>query len=159
MIREHEWLGLCLYTEADREEEWPFIAAVIYRRMQSRRYPSTARGVVLQRAQFSYFNPWTAKGEPPENADMEVWRGVEKARRAKGDPLLLIRACVFAARASVAPDIHLPLEVITPDVLHYYSPVSMRPKGSRPKWAASARRLFTPDGIDPERFVFAAGVP
>lgn len=149
-----EWLGLCLSTESDRESEWPAVAAVILNRVRSSRYPSTVRDVVLQPMQFSYFNPYTKAKLAPR----AIWAAVA---RDKGAYLLTVRACVWA---TLGLDLEIPTDPewtagVSPDTMHYYSPVSMRPRGSAPKWASAAVRLYTPEGIDPDRFVFAEGVP
>ncbi|HKV10722.1 MAG TPA: cell wall hydrolase [Thermoanaerobaculia bacterium] len=154
MRAEAEWLALCLASESNEPREWPLIAWVIRNRVESARYPETYRGVVLQPKQFSYFNALTAG---PENRSLElIWTEAMKGyagdiyRRHSEE----LTAC---ARAVIqAPNWRRPFG---PDVMHYYSPISMKPRGSAPAWAPKAKRLFTPSGIDPQRFVFAAGVP
>lgn len=171
VIHEHEWLGLCLITESSREDEWPYVAAVIYNRVRSTRYPDTYRDVILQPWQFSYFNPWTVpdkvwsrrKTGETMISDYAIWRQVAEGKR---NPLLLVRACVWSDAFIYDLDGGRPFAGtdaaeydITPDTLHYYSPRSMVPAGTRPRWARQAKRLYTPEGVDPERFVFAEGVP
>lgn len=156
---EHHWLALCLCTESNRRREWPLIAQVIYNRVASPRYPDTAEGVILQRMQFSAFNPFTTKARvqwKPAYRFKMVFEG------SAIDPLLFVYATDMAAQIvglHDAEDTKTRISYdITPQTLHYWSPISM-PKGKRPAWAPSASRLYTPPGIDPDRFVFAEGVP
>ena len=44
-------------------------------------------------------------------------------------------------------------------VFNYWSPDSMVPKGSLPRWNWSRLRCFTVPGVDPLRFVFAEHAP
>lgn len=140
-----DWLALCLVTESNRPEEWPAIAQVIENRLKTGRWGKTLRDVVLAPMQFSAFNrympPDPRRGTP----------GMFRTMARSEDALLLMHA----ARG----DWSGPWAGITKETLHYYSPVSMKPPGSKPAWAAQAKRVYTPPGIDPERFVFAEGVP
>lgn len=148
MIPDHHWLGLCLLTESNRPEEWPYVAWVIRNRVESPRYPDTYEGVILQPMQFSRFNKLTAARIPP----LTLLRSVGATFLT--DQLLLA--------ADVARDVIASADTYRLGVshaLHYYSPISMKPAGSAPAWAKKAKRLFTPTGIDPQRFVFAEGVP
>lgn len=150
-IAPHHWLGLCLVTESNRPSEWPYIAWVVRNRLDSHRFRHTYEAVILQPSQFSAFNKWTAS---PSSVDpllvfRHMVRGytwVEQIFHA-GDIALQV---INADRKTSAP---FPITVC-----HYWSPVSMRPLGRKPTWADSAKRLFTPDGIDPNRFIFADGV-
>lgn len=157
----HHWLGLCLVTESNVRKEWPLIAQVIYNRVASKRYPDTLEDVILQRSQFSAFNPWT--GLPRSRGF--VWDGVGRAVcRAAGGSLLLAYAIDSAAlmenlMTDQEAEVRRVSFDISPDTYHYWSPVSMATKGKRPAWAPSASRLYTPEGIDPQRFVFAENVP
>jgi hypothetical protein len=144
------WIGLCLVTESNYPFEWPAVAAVIRNRIDSRRFPSTAGEVVLQPKQFSAFNPFTP-AEPTFATWERVIYSMSDARRAQVKDAIPCAAWVLSL-----PVWRLPF---APTVCHYYSPVSMIPKWSEPKWAKQAKRLFTPSGIDPKRFVFADGVP
>lgn len=152
-MTETEWLALCLASESNLDHEWPCIGWVIRNRVKAERYPDTYRGVVLQPKQFSYFNALTTG---PENRSLDlIWIEAMKGyagRIYRERPA--VHAC--AERVLRAQPFEAPFG---PDVQHYYSPVSMKPLGSAPAWAPKAKRLFTPSGIDPQRFVFAAGVP
>lgn len=140
-----DWLALCLVTESNRPEEWPAIAQVIENRRGDRRWGNTYRAVILAVKQFSAFND-VSRARPSR----EIWRAVAKDQ----DTLLLLHAAEYIGKGFD----HWTND-ITRATLHYYSPVSMKPPGSKPPWAAQAKRLYTPPGIDPERFVFAEGVP
>lgn len=163
-IRPHHLAGLCLVTESNLPHEWPAILQVILYRVASPRYPDTVEGVILQRKQFSRLNELTGVTARPTL----IYSIVAKADIGSGkiSPLLLAHAQDFCAWLYTAPS-GGPWEVtvtglvcpdISPETLHYYSPVSMVPKGSAPAWAKTAKRLYTPPGIDPERFVFCEGV-
>jgi hypothetical protein len=144
-----DWLALCLVTESNRPAEWPAIAQVIENRRRSGRWGKTYRDVILARMQFSAFNSRTAGKITDYSLVFELMADHER-------PLLLMHAAAMAHRG--------PLDDagwdnrITLATMHYYSPVSMRPAGSRPAWAKAAKRLYTPPGVDPERFVFAESV-
>lgn len=147
-----DWLALCLVTESNRPNEWPYIAQVIENRRKTGRWGQTYRTVVLAPMQFSAFNPWTKRHAADNFPDLHVFAMVG----GNESVLLLMRAAALIADNSNPQDSFS--LVISPTTLHYYSPVSMKPAGSKPAWAASAKRLYTPSGIDQERFVFAEGV-
>lgn len=159
--RPHHWLGLCLATESNRQAEWPLIGQVIYNRVASNRYPDTLEGVILQRSQFSAFNLWTKASAPPA----DTWNAVAgRVCIQVGGALLLAYAIDAAARmdelmSDEAAEVRRISFDITPETLHYWSPVSMVPKGRKPAWAPSASRIYSAPGIDPERFQFAENVP
>jgi hypothetical protein len=157
---EHHLLALCLATESNQRSEWPLIAAVIQNRVRSKRYPDTFPGVILQRSQFSAFNVATRKGFDASVSETWPWVFRQVAKSAKVDALLLAYAIDHAAKMIEADaDGHRLSVLISPQTMHYWSPVSMKPAGSRPAWAPQASRLYTPEGIDPQRFVFAENVP
>lgn len=143
---DQDWLALCLCTESNHPEEWPYIAQVIENRLKSGRWGKTLRDVILAPMQFSAFNPFTGKPPDPHLGSAAMFAAM--ARRE--DTLMLMRAS--------RGEWFGPWAGITPSTTHYYSPVSMVPTGRKPAWAASASRLYTPDGVDPQRFVFAEGV-
>ncbi len=156
-----DWLALCLVTESNRPAEWPYIAQVIENRRKTGRWGHTCQSVVTARMQFSAFNAFTAGGNPSYVGSAAMFDTM--ARREA--PVLLMRAAAMVAEetfASESPDGNIPAQtfslVISAATLHYYSPVSMKPPGSKPAWAASAKRLYTPSAIDPSRFVFAEAV-
>jgi hypothetical protein len=164
---EHHLLGLCLCTESNRRKEWPLIAQVIYNRVASPRYPDTAVEVILQRAQFSAFNPYTKsdhKMKPAEIFQAHFW----KVAKPAGGAALLAYAIDHASKMVEADAEGQRIsDLITPATLHYWSPVSLDPKtqhrdaeGFRaPYWWPTATRIYTPEGFDPERFRFAENVP
>lgn len=148
-----DWLALCLVTESNRPEEWPAIAQVIENRRRAPRWGDTYKTVVLARMQFSAFNLFT-KAPPDQYLGTAM---MFRVVAGKEDALLLMHAAAFCADVEARQDLWD--VAISAKTLHYYSPVSMKPPGSKPPWAASAKRLYTPAGVDPERFVFAEGVP
>lgn len=169
-----EWAALTIVTETNRPHEMLPIAWVLRRRVESPRFPDTMQAVVLQPRQFSAWNPWTNgrfKGQfAQEEIWHELWKTLDQPTQEKLYPVALDCALnvlggdqgySHPAIPSVltnrkpAPSWSAPFG---PDVCWYFSPISMVPVGSSPAWAASARRRFTPSGIDPERFVFCEGV-
>jgi hypothetical protein len=152
-----DWLALCLCTESNRPEEWPAIAQVVENRRRTGRWGDTYKSVVLARMQFSAFNKYTAPGARyhEETIFNAVVVGV-------GYVVLLMRAAGYVAENEPGGGLSTMqdwADEVSRETLHYYSPVSMKPPGSKPPWAAQAKRLYTPPGLDPERFVFAEGVP
>jgi hypothetical protein len=161
---DHHWLALCLCTESNRRTEWPLIAAVIQNRVRSKRYPDDWVGVILQPMQFSAFNAFTKNRLPVKSTielETALFEGVaSKVVRAFGGSVMLAHAIDHAAlMLERDADGHRITDLITTVTHHYFSPVSMVPKGKPPAWAKSASRLYTPEGIDPQRFVFAENVP
>lgn len=153
-MNETEWLALCVASETNQPHEWPYVAWAIRNRVEAKKFPNTYEGVILQPWQFSYFNAWTTgKGKLSGSALVAAVKS-GYAGRAYAARRKELEACAAAVMA--APPWQAPFGA---DVMHYYSPVSMNPAGSEPAWADEAKRLFTPPGVDPERFVFAAGVP
>lgn len=153
-----DWLALCLCTESNRPEEWPYIAQVIENRRRTRRWGDTYKSVVLARKQFSAFDLFT---EPHGDPHLGTC-GMLVAMLRREDTLSLMRAAMMC-QAKITEADETGREPgwelgITRTTLHYYSPVSMKPPGAKPAWAASAKRLYTPRGISPDRFVFAEGV-
>lgn len=148
------WLGLCIRSESDQPHEWRAIGWCIRNRVLSSRYPDLYQSVMLSRKQFSYFNAFSHLFQDPDALYVAARRGYagDSSGWAENN---LDQAELCAAEVIAAPRWRAPFD---PAVMHYYSPVSMVPKGSKPAWAPSAKRLFTPSGIDPARFVFAAGV-
>lgn len=147
-----EWLGLALRSESDEPHEWPFLAWVIRNRVESDRFRSTYAGVITRAWQFSYFNDWTLSGHPPERIYEEALKGyagdksgwpdndLEEAVECADYVINLPRWCApFGTR-----------------VLHFWSPISMHPPGRIPTWANSMR-IFSADGVDPQRWQFAEG--
>lgn len=148
-----DWLALCLVTESNRPNEWPYIAQVIENRRKTGRWGDTYRSVVLAPMQFSAFNGHLNPGhrDPENSPNFSLIFGLMADHES---PLPLMHAAAMV-NGEEADAFSL---VISTATLHYYSPVSMKPPGSKPAWAASAKRLYTPTGVDPERFVFAEGV-
>ena len=154
---EADWLAVCLVTESNQPDEWPFIAWCVRNRVDSKRYPGTVRDVVLQRWQFSHFNAFRSfKGD-----DEELLEAVLAGKGTDENVKPLSRSLYALAQKAAREFLEEPVwrRPFGPAVCHYWSPVSMRPRGAKPKWAPQAKRLFTPSGVDPDRFVYAEGVP
>lgn len=162
-IESTKLFSICLASESNQVHEWKHIAWVIRLRVESKRYPSNYRSVILQPKQFSYFNPWTsgkqsALRKDSANPVLTEEQVISEALKGYAGDIYSkwtdeLRSCVMGVTSARLWECPFPL-----DTLHYYSPVSMRPRGSKPPWAASARLLITPSGVDSDRFIFAAGV-
>lgn len=155
MPTEAQWLGLCIRSETDQPHEFQAIGWAIRNRVLSARYPNLYQAVVLSRKQFSYFNQFSALVNDPDALYAAAVKGYAGDNRG-WDENDLADAQECAEELIVTPRWRAPFGHL---VTHYWSPVSMSPKGSAPPWAKSAKRTFTPSGIDPARFVFAEGVP
>lgn len=141
-----QWLGLCALTESNEPHEWWPVMWAIRNRVESKRYPNTFGAVVMQPSQFSAFNDWQGVGED----DMYELGLAHIRKHALADKLPYAEAC--AAHVIAAPMWQRPF---SSRVLYYYSPVSMIPKRTQPKWwDAEVRREVLVSGVDPDRFVF-----
>lgn len=151
---EIKWLGLVIRSESDQPHEWLYIGWTVRNRVLNKRYPSLYESVILSRKQFSYFNQFESLGTDRMRIYQAALKGY--AGDSSGwDENDLADAEECAREVISSPRWKAPFGV---DVMHYYSPISMVPKRSKPAWAPTAKRLFTPSGVDPARFVFAAGV-
>ena len=149
-VTEDLWLGLALRSESDQPHEWPALGFVIRNRVLRRGYPSTYFGVITQAKQFSYFNKWAGWGGDDLALFNEAKEGY--AGECEGWSENDFTEAVECARWLItAPRWYAPFG---PTVLHYWSPVSMVPKGSDPSWAAAMEKVYAP-GVDPWRFTFA----
>lgn len=162
-----EWAALTVVTETNQPHEMLPILWVLRRRVESPRFPDTMQAVVLQPRQFSAWNPWTHgryKGQfPVEEQWHELWKTLDQREQEKLYPAAL--DCALVVLGGQRPQTTVVVPPATswqapfgPEVCWYYSPISMVPKGQAPVWAPSARRRFTPSGIDPDRFVFCEAV-
>jgi hypothetical protein len=152
------WAALCARSESNRPHEWLYILNVIRNRVAHPGLPDIVRDVVLQPWQFSYFNKWTVDREL---TDEELFdRAMSGYAGADHEAATAAAEDVFNR-----PRHQLPLG---PKALLFWSPVSMDPAYSIPKWNWDILRAFRIGGIDPCRFVFAeyvdddhpfAGVP
>lgn len=151
---EIKWLGLVIRSESDQPHEWWAIGWSVRNRVLSDRYPDLYESVILSKKQFSYFNQF-AHLPSRELIYQSALRGYagDSSGWNEND---LTDAEECANEIILSPRYKAPFGI---DVMHYYSPVSMKPRGAKPAWLPSAKRLLTPSGIDPQRFVFAAGVP
>lgn len=152
---EIKWLGLVIRSESDQPHEWWYIGWTVRNRVLSSRYPNLYESVILSRKQFSYFNQFESLGADRDRIYQAALKGYagDKSGWNEND---LAQAEACAREVIAAPRWKAPFGI---DVMHYYSPVSMVPKGSKPAWLPAAKRVFTPSGVDPQRFVFACGVP
>lgn len=151
---ETKWLGLTIRSESDQPHEWWAIGWAIRNRVLSTRYPNLYQAVILSKKQFSYFNKFAHLLAHPDELYIQALKDYA-GDHSGWDENDLAEAEQCAAEIMQAKRWHAPFEHT---VCHYYSPVSMVPKFSTPPWVKTAKRIFTPSGIDPERFIFAAGV-
>ena len=149
---EVKWLGLAIRSESDEPHEWVPVAWSIRNRVLSPRYPNTYQGVILQRKQYSYFNKFY--GMKAEDIYNEAIKGYAGDNSGWGENDL--KAAQQCARDIIlSPRYKAPFGA---DVMHFYSPISMDTVSSKPSWMQLSTRIVHVSGIDPKRFVFAAGV-
>lgn len=157
-IPESSWVALCLITESNQAQEWLYIFWAIRNRVGQRRFASNYRDVVLQPFQFSHFNAFLGfRGNEEKLFDL-IMEG-ESVNGPKLKPLSsnLLSTAERASEEFMIDGVwRRPFSL---SVCHYWSPISMVPRNSKPSWHKSAKRTFTPSCIDPERFIFAEGVP
>lgn len=153
MTTEANWLGLTIRSESDQPHEWWCVGWAIRNRVLSKRYPNLYQAVVLSKKQFSYFNQFSDLLSNPSSLYAQALMGYAGDGLGWSENNLIV-AQLCAADIIAASRWHAPFGT---DVMHYWSPVSMK-GGLRPPWANNAKRLFTPGNIDPARFVFAEGV-
>lgn len=154
MITETQWLKLGMASETNLVHEFKYIGWCIKSRVIGRnRFPNTYRDVILQPKQFSYFNPWTGQDvlDDTELYNLALQGYAGKILKANEGILEYGARVIINSNWWDAP--------FGLDVTHYYSPISMVPKFKPPSWMKQAKYSFTPPGVDPQRFVFAAGVP
>lgn len=161
--KDPEIVLLTLASESDQPHEWPALAWTIRNRVQGPGWYGNDYGTVcLRRYQFSYWNSL----EEVEDRDEKIHLAGQKfypgrvARQlfpmdGRGGDYSVLRfqdwanLTVFTCSRLAAP--------FGPEVRHFYSPVSMG--GREPSWLSKASRVFSLPGIDPDRFMFAEGVP
>ena len=128
------WLARAVYSETKNMYEMELVAWVIRNRVETRyRGKTTYRGVVLDPFQFSAFNT--------EAGRRRLERLTPAVKERAWRQALRIAHYVRRAPAEINP---------LPGILHYYSPVSMKPKGAEPHWASVGEEAFRLG----DRFVF-----
>jgi len=147
------WLGLVGATETDRPEEWPLVQWAVRRRVEAKgRFRDDVAGVVtveqyddvvLDDWQFSAFNAYRNRADT-----WSIYREVSQTI----PPQRVALATDCAKWVLGTPERGAPFG---PRVYYFYSPISMKPPGSLPKWNWEKLRRFAMPGIDPYRFVFA----
>lgn len=156
MKNPEDWLALVTVTESNLPHEYAYLQWVMRNRVESPRFPDTYRDMLMQPRQFSALNRWCSdrnqiKGQLQPD---EIWRLLFASRDAVEREKLFPLALACAKEVLAAPRWRAPFD---PEVLHYYSPQSMIPKGAVPAWAKAAAWQFTPPGVNPQRFVFLGG--
>lgn len=146
-----EWAGLAARSESDRPHEWPAIITVLRNRVEAAGFSSTMRGVITAPWQFSYFNQWRGEAdlERVYSLALEGYAGDRFGENSREN------AVECASWVLDLPRWRLPFG---PRVYNFWSPISMVPRFSRPRWDFSGLREFTVPGIDPDRFIFAETV-
>ncbi len=148
MIPDEHWAALCLPTETKRPHEQYLVAWVIRNRLEDGhrefRHLVTYRDVVLQRFAFSAFNPYTTTGTPDQETFTRV---LAKVTEARFNAALGVLRGVEQEPSWKAP--------FSPDTLFFWSPRSMVPAGSLPRWQWGQLRIFSMPGVSPWRFRFA----
>lgn len=155
-------LAFCIITETNRISEMRYIGGTIMNRVLDKYRGTTIKSVVLSRSQYSRFNGnvperRAVSAPDPEKAIRELiakdWRystnlyesARDVARRLIGGRDNPWRdGTVRHPRAARAH--------------HYYSPISMKPKGKKPAWF-DAKREVDVAGIDKSRFRWFHDIP
>ena len=144
-----QWLGLALRSESDQPHEWPAIGWVIRNRVLKRGYPNDYFKVITQPWQFSYFNKY--RGMKPDGKLFELAKKGYAGEMQGWHENDFDEAVNCAWSVIHGPRYKAPF---APNIYHYWSPVSMKPQGSDPSWAARFEKVPV-SGIDPWRFTFA----
>jgi hypothetical protein len=150
IIDDGGWLALATATESDRPAEWPYVQQVIISR--SRKSGKSIYETVRAPWQFSAFNDTR---HLPLDQERAVQADILKQLGAGYAPVLLLaRTCALAMLA-------LPPEcgILPAGTTLYWSPRSMQPAGSLPKWDFGELHCFTVPGIPASRFVWAQVLP
>lgn len=137
------WLARCIYSETKQPHEMQLVGWVVRNRVEARRHPDTYEEVVLEPWQFSAFN----HNNPKRYRLMRLSYDDQEAHP------------VWALALKTAADIYAANEserLWPRNVLHFYSPRSMRPRGAEPHWADTLRPVHPPVAVDPDRFRFFA---
>lgn len=136
------WLGALMASESNEPHEWPFVGWAVRNRVESTsRYPDNYVGVIRQPMQFSFWNQWE-RDDPAERVYAEAC--AQRIRHQLED------ACACARWLLFMPGEACPFPR---DTYYFWSPCSMKPEGRLPTWAQKLER-FTPQGVDPWRFIF-----
>lgn len=137
------WLARVIYSETKRPSEQELVAWVVRNRVETGyRGKSTYRDVVLDRYQFSAFNPNTRTRS--HYASLE-WDSKERG---------FARALAIAATVATADWSERPFSETT---RHFYSRRSM-PGGATPAWAQNMQPVDLDRHVEPDRFRFYANV-
>jgi spore germination cell wall hydrolase CwlJ-like protein len=137
------WLARVIYSETKRPSEQELVAWVVRNRVETGyRGKDTYRDVVLDRYQFSAFNPNTRTRS--HYAALE-WNSTERG---------FARAVAIAANVATAEWSERPFSETT---RHFYSRRSM-PGGATPAWAQNAQPVALDRDVEPDRFRFYANV-
>lgn len=133
------WLARVIYSETKRPNEQELVAWVVRNRVETEfRGESTYRDVVLDRYQFSAFNPGTRKRNHYANLQWDFQ-----------DPGFQ-RALGIAAKVATANPTERPFSETT---RHFFSRQSMV-GGATPNWARNVRPVAIDPSIEPDRFRF-----
>lgn len=168
------WAALCAASESAVPLEQRYILGVVFnRRRTGYRGKRTLKEVVLDPKQFSHFNAWDGEATIFEYymlgstatrqrltrpLDKEFWPALDLALEVSEINASALRLEAHPARLLEVSARDGSTDRLSPLVRHFYAPRSMRPAGSRPAWASTASRLWTPEGVDPDRLVLAEGV-
>jgi len=133
------WFARAVYSESQFTKEQHYIAWAIRNRVESKYYPETYEGVVLQPKQFSGLNSYDKRYEINISRDYgvgdEVWESA-----------LAVATEIYHADGSE--------RLLPVNAMHFYSPVVIAP----PEWTwghAPVAQLYGKHGV---RFAFYAGV-
>lgn len=156
-------LTFCTTTETNRAEEALFVAGCIMNRVRAGYRGKTVREVVLANMQFSAFNHDSAQRQALENSDPYIAVAAYLAKHGESAQRLFDEFLEVCSGVYFQPDLNNPwingqVEDARADaVWHYFSEISMRPRGSKPGWFDASKEVLVPQ-ISSERFRWFAGV-
>lgn len=137
------WLARCIYSETKQPHEMQLVGWVVRNRVEAPVHPDTYEEVVLEPRQFSAFNRYNPKRYRLMRLAYE-----DQEARPYWAVALKTAASIYDADES---------ERVWPrNVLHFYSPRSMVPRGAQPHWADTLNPVRPPIAVDPDRFRFFA---
>lgn len=139
------WLALTLFSESNIPSEWLPIASVILNRKASPQYPTDLYQLVRQPYQFSAFNSYQHLTD-----ESELFTDLAADLKFSVSTCPQVAAC-----AQLVLALPRACSILPTTTLNYWSPRSMVPAGSLPRWDFRNLHCYLYPGIPAWRFVFA----
>ena len=159
-------LTFAVCTETNRLDEVPYVAGVVLNRVRTGYRGDTVREVVLSPYQFSAFNHEHGKPREErkaleaEDAEAAVRAFLKRHRREQlfDDATEICRELLDEEDAENPWLNGMVDHPHSPDVRHYFSPISMRPSTAVPKWFDASREVEVGE-IPKSRFRWFHSIP